>query len=488
MKKLFCVILAILMMLPLVACSSQLSAGTPEEEKTTAEENATAEEEEEEEEEVSTKSELKLPEGFSAGYARVDITPKVELPIYDASVSAMNDPLMLTCTAVSDGENVALLMSADLKGISYTTATGAMKQIEKTFGIPQEMIVIGATHTHSAPTAGGSSDNMTRWLSVFYKQAVLCAQKALQDLAPAEAYGGVSHTDSVNFVRRFLLQSGNYQTNASITQADKPIARESESDNELRTVRLAREGKKDILMMNFQTHYGLYVEAYSSDFVGRLREYAEKEMDVNFVYYSGASGNLNMGAKLEGENKHGDTGGRVKAMWETAKDAISKEVKLNTGKVVGASSLYEAKILQNTEEEIRIAKEIDKLKDGTEEKAALMAKYGITSGRWVQGVITRAGIGQTQKVPFWGISFGDIAFTTSPIEQFDANAKWVRDNSPFKMTFSMSLTNGSYGYVPTAEAFPHGTYEVLVCRYAPGSGEEFATEQLRLLNECYNAQ
>jgi hypothetical protein len=394
---------------------------------------------------------------------------------------------MLTCTAISDGEKVALLMSADIKGISYGTASGAMKQIEKKFGIPQEMVMIGATHTHSAPSAAGNSDNMTRWLGQFYKKAVECAGLALQDLAPAEAYAGVSHTDSVNFVRRFQLESGKFQTNASIDQADKPIARESEADNELRTIRLVREGKKDILMMNFQTHYGLYVEAYSSDFVKYLREYAAKDMDVNFVYYSGASGNLNMNAKLEGEGKHDGKLGCVKAMWETAKDAVSKEVKLNTGKVVGATNLYEATVLKDSEEKIAQAKEINN-KSSETEKAALMAKYGFGSERWVNAVITRAGLGEKDKIPFTGISFGELAFTSSPIEQFDASAKWVRDHSPFKMTFSLSLTNGSYGYVPTAEAFPHVSYEVYVCRYTPGSGEEFATDQLRLLTKCYNAQ
>ncbi len=484
MKRILSLMLAFVMILSLISCSSQISSTAGEEAKTA--ENKT---EAGEKEDSPTAGKIELPEGFSVGYARVDITPTVELPIYDASVSAVNDDLMLSCTALSDGEKVALVMSADVKGIQKAAAQGTIKQIEKNFGIDPDAIMISATHTHSAPSLGaGDSDNMTRWMSQFYKQAVLCVQEALQDLAPAEAYAGTSHTDGITFVRRFLLQSGKYQTNASATQADKPIARESEPDNELRTIRFQREGKKDILMMNFQTHYGLYVEAYSADFVHYLRQWAEDEMDVHFIYCSGASGNLNMTPKLPGEAKTSSTLDSVKVMWQVAKDAISKEEKINLGKVQYATSQYEASVYQNTEEEIRIAKELDKMKDGSTEKETKKKEYGITSDRWIQGVITRAGIGKTQKIPFTAISFGDLAFTSSPIEQFDANAKWARDNSPFKMTFSLSLTNGSFGYVPTAEAFPHGTYEVLVCRYAEGSGEEFAQEQLRLLNLCYNAQ
>ena len=52
------------------------------------------------------------------------------------------------------------------------------------------------------------------------------------------------------------------------------------------------------------------------------------------------------------------------------------------------------------------------------------------------------------------------------------------------MTFTLSLTNESNGYVPSAYAFQHYSYEVSISRFIPGSGEEFAREQIRLLNEC----
>jgi hypothetical protein len=359
--------------------------------------------------------------------------------------------------------------------------------IEKNFGIPESNVIISATHTHSAHTAGGSSDGMTIWSGAYYKKLVEVVEDALQDLAPAEAYVGKTQAPAINFVRRYLLSNGKYQTNPSADGG--AVAHESEADRELRTIHFKREGgKKDIIMMNFQTHYGLYVEQYSADFVHYLRQWAEKETGAHFAYYSGASGNLNMTTRLAGESASGgDKMKSVQLMWESAKTAMAGEVKVNTGKVVAASNLYAAKVHQDSEEDRRRAKEIDSLAEGNPLRTELMAKYGISSNRWVQGVITRSGLGATQSIPFHGISFGDIAFSSSPIEQFDENAKQVREGSPFKMTFTCSLTNGSYGYVPTKTAFPHSGYEVLVCRYAEGSGEEFAAEQIRLLNICYEA-
>ena len=423
---------------------------------------------------------ITLPEGFSAGYARVDCTPDEPMHIHGVVACTTHDPLMITCTALSDGEKVALMMSADLKGIARGAAKEAIRLIEEEYGISEEYVMISATHSHSAPTLGGSSEAMVRWISKFCDQIRVVVGKAIADLAPAKAFAGVSHTDGINFVRRYLLADGSYKTNPR--EVDVPVSHETEADSELRTIRFQRENAKDIVLMNFQTHYGLYEKAYSADFIHYLRQMSEGEMDVHFGYYSGASGNLNMSDRV---GPSPDKMNSVKKMWETAKVAMSQEEPVQLGKVRGATGLYPAKVLKDSAERVAQAKEIESKTD-EEEKKALRKKYGFGSFRWVRSVLTRAGLEEIQKIPFTAISFGDLAFTSSPIEQFDANAKWVRDNSPFKMTFSLSLTNGSFGYVPTAEAFPHGGYEVAVCRYVPGSGEEFAREQLRLLNECYN--
>jgi hypothetical protein len=155
----------------------------------------------------------------------------------------------------------------------------------------------------------------------------------LQDLAPAEAYVGLKQTENIAFVRRYKLANGKYQTNPSAE--DKPVEHESQADNELRTIRFERGDKKDIILMNFQTHYGLYVEAYSADFVGYLRNWAEKEMGVHFSYHSGASGNLNMTDRLKGSDKMTS----VQKMWTVCKEAVAGERKVNTGAVRGACSL-----------------------------------------------------------------------------------------------------------------------------------------------------
>ena len=78
-------------------------------------------------------------------------------------------------------------------------------------------------------------------------------------------------------------------------------------------------------------------------------------------------------------------------------------------------------------------------------------------------------------------------FTAFPYEMFHENGRQTREGSPYKMTFVNSLAGGSFGYIPTKEAFPHGSYEVVTCKYTEGCGEQFVADMLSLLNQCKNA-
>ena len=159
MKKLLALVLAILMILPLAACSSSLSTEEPAATGETAAAEETKKTEEKKEDEKIT-----YPDAFAVGYSIGDIST-VPVPIYDTTAETVHDPLQLTCIAVSDGEgNVALIMTADLKGMKREIFERSCTIIEKNFGIPADNVMISCTHTHSAPTVANASE-YTRFLS-----------------------------------------------------------------------------------------------------------------------------------------------------------------------------------------------------------------------------------------------------------------------------------------------------------------------------------
>ncbi len=478
MKKLVALLSLLAICLPLCACDSSLTVESTRTQTATAENKTESTKKE--------KKEIVYPEGFSVGYARTEITPKDELPIFNGSADSAHDPLQVTVTAVCDGESAALLISVDVRSIRIGIVETCQRMIEKSAGIPADRVLINATHTHSAPAPGFDNDeNASHWVdTTFYKQVVAAAKGALQDLAPAEAYVGTSHTEGITFVRRYLKENGKYETNATTGV----VAHESEADSEMRVLRFAREGKKDVLMVNYQTHYGgspaIPSNQYSADFVHTFREAAEKELDCHFAYHSGASGNLNFRSAFAGEKKYANFVEATEGLMLTAKDAIAKEEKVATGAICSASSQYAATTIKDSQERLSHAKEVNSLRNAGKSFQELLNKYGFVSKYEATAVIMRAGLGENPKIPFTAISFGDIAFVSAPYEMFDTNGQEVRAASPFKTTFICSLTNGSFGYVPSALAVPHGSYEVIITYFEYGSAEKFAAEMIRLLNEC----
>ena len=478
MKRILTLICLLSVLLSSVSCSAGLEAQQPTAADTlikTQEEVASTTEEETE------TGPIVYPEGFSVGYARVDITPSEPFKIYNGTGKSIHDPLMLTCTAVCDGKGVALLFSVDTKNINETVTSGAMKLLEEKFGIPADRVMINVTHSHSAPDF--NRNETKNWVNYVYEQMIKCTDRALRDLDPAEAYVGKGFTDGITFVRRYL-----YKTTSKGTD---PYAHESEADNELRTIRFDRKNKKDVLLINYQTHYGgatsKYKNQYSADFIDPYRKTVEKDLDMLFVYYSGASGNLNFASDIPKERKYSDYIKAIDGFMITTRDALSKEEKVETGKIISTTSLYPGKIMQDTPERIAQAQEIMSYPEKSAEYLAALGKYGMAA-REAEGINRRSKKGEVVDVNFTAISFGDIGFASAPYEMFDTNGKEVRDGSPFKMTFVLSYTNGGFGYVPSALAWPNKGYEVYITWFAQGSAEEFSGEMVRLLNECHAAK
>jgi len=483
MKKIIAFVCLLAMILPLCACSSSLA----EETKT----QPAAEETKTEEQKKET-GEIVYPDDFAVGFSRVDITPAVPIPIYNTTAVSVHDPLWLTCTALWDGKTAALIYSVDSWFVNVSTSVAPMKRLEKEFGIKPENVMFNSTHAHSAPNiSAGDNPEIVRYVTLYYKQIMVAAEEALRDLDVVEkTYIGRANTEAgITFVRRYLMGDGTYSGIASSNPNTDFVAHESAADPEMRTIRFDRKNKKDVLMLNHQTHYGgatgLYPDQISADFITDLRVKVEKDLNCHFVYQYGASGNVNFISKIEGERKYATYLDAIPSLAQTVKDAVAAEKETATGTIRSAKTEYAATVLHDSEEKVRQAQEI---KDAPEtEQGQLISKYGFDSKHEASAVITRNRLGETEPIPLSVITCGEICFAAFPYEMFDASGKQVRDASPFEMTFICSLTNGSFGYIPTTEAFPHGQYEVFVTRFVQGTAELLVAESVRMLNECKNA-
>ena len=487
MKRIVALMMVLAMLLSLCACASSSLASEETKETATGKETVTKEEQME-------TGPIVYPEGFSAGFGREDITPET-FPVDlggGAMATTVADPLYASCTAICDGENAALIYHLDMKQCPEAFFEMVTKRLTKKFGIPAESVILNTTHSHNSPVSiTGNEPFAIRYLQKVLPAMDKAAEEALRDLAPAEIYTSKGDTTNFAFVRRYLMADGSWDGIQMNNPCNDFVAHESEADAELRVIRFERGDKKDILLANWQGHaaHGRsdHPTLISSDFIYELRRGVEKDMDVHFSYHNGSSGNLNFTDYL-GQQKFSNFHEVGTGLVGVVKEAVKTEEKVNSGKVKSAKTTVTCEVFVDDPLHVEGAQKYTNASE--EEKPDILAEYGLISSYQVSSINSRQRRlvnGPTADIGLYAISCGDIAFFTSPFEQFDADGKYVRDNSPFKMTFSCAYSNGHNGYLPSSEAYPHGCYEVYTCPFVYGTADKLNAGSLSLLNQLSSA-
>ena len=217
-------------------------------------------------------------------------------------VSAVRDPLEINAVAVSDGEGASVLMTADVLDLQdYDYALKLRREVASAAGIPETAVYFHTTHTHLSPALGKaeeygetSFDGDEDYGEFFIVQACAAAKQAMDDLAVATLSIGCAEAKRISFIRRFRMKDGSIRTNPGVGNPDikEPIGAVDES---VQVVRIRREGKDEVLLVNFGTHPDtIGGDAVSADWPGLARRQIEKSLDgVKCVLFNGAQGDVN---------------------------------------------------------------------------------------------------------------------------------------------------------------------------------------------------
>jgi len=442
---------------------------------------------------------------LQVGFGRIDITPLEPVPLRgygNTSKRISNNvlsKLYATCVAFTDCDsNTVLMFHNDLCGSPEEVVTPIREAISTATGIPFSHIMVGATHTHSAPDVSNLEiPSIPRYIAYLGEQMVKCAVEALADRKPAEAYTARTKTERLNFVRHYVLEDGSFKGDNFGSLNNSPYAgHTTEADPEMRLVKFVREGGEDVLLVNWQTHPhrtgGSKKYDVSADIIGAMRDEMEAAIGCKFIYFTGGAGNINPCSRMEEEVRTKDFLLQGKYMAEHALSAMDSFVKIPTGKVQLIETIHNEPIDRPDSTLLEHAKEVmafwTEVYDGP--AAVRMAEsYGMNS-QYAAGAVIRKHDApfDSRDVPMYAFSIGDIAFVTAPYEMFDTNAKYIRDFSPFPMTIVSSLSNGGHSYIPSAYGYWHGCYETDQAWFKPGTGEKFARIYVNMLKKLYETR
>ncbi|MBR2387783.1 MAG: hypothetical protein IKB02_03335 [Clostridia bacterium] len=485
MKRFICLVLALMTLLTLVACGN-VTGG--EQGTTDSKEENTV---------FTGKLDAESYDGvFKAGYSRKDITPVVPINQNDGTVySKVLDKLYATCVAVNDGETTALMFTIDTKGLGTGPYESIIRRVSMAVSIPEENIMITASHSHTAPMPGvpASDPKNIRWVAQMTTAMVDAAKEAIADLSDAEIHNGTTEVKGMAFVRRWIYEDGTPGGIWRQPNNGKITAYESEADNSVQIIRFVREDKKDILISNLQTHFteaGNYVKnSISADLADILRSMVEiLDEDALFAVYVGASGNIATGAHVDGTKKFGN----YQKMGKAVAEAIIETplTKVEAGKLQADVKIVTTNVRKDDAETVEKAKKAQaeisalNLYDGDAAVLAIAAKYGFEGAKEINSIISRnTNYKATREHRLGVISFGDIAFAAVPYEMFDTNGMELKNGSPYNMTFVLTNAGGAGAYVPSALAVPNGGYEVYTAVDEFGTGERIVGEFLTILRE-----
>jgi len=433
------------------------------------------------------------------GYGRADITPDQPAPMggYGTASKRLHetvlDPLYATCVAITDAQdNTLLLFSQDIIRSHKDYVDAVRVVLKKELGVPGENVIVCGTHSHSTPDIGITLKTDSWYYKIYERGILEAAKAAMADRQEAQIWIGRGEIKGMNFVRHYVQEGGLYcGANFGYYDVAPIIGHCSEADPQFQAIKFVREGRKDILMLNWQAHAcntgGMWKTDLSADYIGHLRAYMEKTLDVDFIYFQGAAGNLVTKSRIPGEMSY-----------DPEKDVYGEEVakqvipQLNNMRRVSGGLVRTAKTVHNhpvnhTEDHlVEAAKEVSAFwKETNDNKRSkkFAEERGINSIYHAAAIVRKAGMTEAPPIEISAAGVGDISFACAPYEMFCENGIEIKEGTPFEMTFINGYCNGSGGYLPTRKAFEYSCYEANTTNYAPGIGEALAQKFVDMLKE-----
>ena len=441
-----------------------------------------------------------MSEMIYAGFSRVDITPEAYVCLSGFGTDSRRltdtvlDHVTASVLALSDSEdNTVILCTADLLNAKFETVVQtARDHIGKATGVAPERISIGVVHTHSAPATYSREDEDTDiYLDYFGVQLAKAAAEAMADRKPAKILIGRHRAENMTFVRHYKMNDGTLA--GACFGSFKSGAKEHlfPADDQMQLIRFVREDARDIVIMNWQCHSTFIGhpegKILSADYASPLRDHVEGLTGCHFAFFQGAAGNQVPRSRIPERNVvEDDYIAYGRRLAEEVVEGLQDMQPVSGGKVDSRQRIYHGEVDHSYDHMVPVAKMVQegysKLGPG-QERYDLVHGNGFNSIYHANQVINRSRHGAYIDMEIDAFRVGDISFVTAPYEMFASNGKYVKENTPFAMTFVMAYCNGSYSYIPDAAGFTYDCYEHNSCHFYPGTGEKITENHLEMLRE-----
>lgn len=423
---------------------------------------------------------------LTAGTAAVDVTPPLGVNMggyasRDHGAEGIHDRLMAKGLALADGDTTLLLVTCDIISFDYGVIDPLMERIEAATGVPRSHVLVCNSHTHSGPlTPGVSGFSLVdeEYIQVLTGRLASVAEMALRQMRPVNVAFGRADV-RVGYNRRQTTPEG-VRLGINVRGPLAPVV----------DVIALREASGDLMAAWFCHAAHAVVlggDNYllSADYPGYAQRALEAvHTDATAMFAQGCCGDINAergrpGTFDEARSRGHKLAGAVIMAIEDAQRpgsmqlaAASTRLHLPLRQPPPAAQL-EAE-LETLCEQHHQAREAD---DTVQDRVLTWR----IRRRETMLEAAREGASGSKRFDLTALRIGPAAIIGLPGEVFVEYAMNIAELSPFDPTIVPAYTNGMIGYVPTADAFPKGGYEVdSSWDYYGGLGIAPASEQIIL--------
>lgn len=489
MKKWFSMILAALMLLSLCACSS-----SEEKPAQNAQPQATAD---------AQDTTAAATDGGDAvaqvGFARAKMMPEGVVTIAGGEdpnrlSEGYLDFLTASCIAFKDETgNTVLLYTIDMQCLTSTFIGGAKETIATATGVPVENIMLSCTHDHSSPSHVMSHTGISAFQGGPFKNALVESGKnAIADLAPAQLLIGETKSEGMVFVRHYNMKDGSVAGPAyGNLVAEEIVGQAYDGDPTIQIIKFDRQaaGKKDIVLFNLGSHATYFSSTathnLSADFPGPARDYVEANAGVHAAYFISAAGDQTPSTRDPKYAHNMDYKTYGQKLGKYVVDSLDDMVSVNSGSVKLTEDLFvaDSNVLDTTNVSTAASlwSEFETVGYDIANKKAREA--GFKSIYECRSIVMSGSYGKTKQVNINVLSVGDISFAIFSGEMFGATGRYIRENSPYDMTFVLTCANGYNGYFPDEQGYDFGCYEAYSSYVARGTAEKIGDRYIEMLKE-----
>jgi neutral ceramidase len=430
---------------------------------------------------------------FRAGAAASNITPRLGVPLsgalYERKAQRIHDELYARCLVLDDGATRLAIVVVDSTLISRESYDAAKRIVHEHTGLSMDHMLMSATHTHSAPAAVSQTqiepdEEYVKFLTV---KMADCVDGAVKNLVPAKVGWGIGKVPEYVFSRRWKMRSGAIPPNPfggvdQVVMHPQPLSTDllgpaGPTDPEVAFLSLqSKEGKPIALLANYSLHYvgGVPEGEVSADYFGvfsnRIRQLLGAEnLDSPFVgiLSNGTSGDifwvnprreqLISPPYTQMQRVANLVAAEVYRVYLTIEhhdwvpiEMLETEIQLGVRFPSPGETAHAERIMADATYPV-VASPLDRnkaLEQFYARETVLLSKYPKTVRR-----------------PLQALRIGDLAILGIPNEVFAETGLELKQKSPFKPTFTISLAGG-YSYLPPAQQHKLGGFETWRARHS----------------------